>query len=75
MYAVIITQSLILRHIKHTLLEHFHDTMELQSVFYYWWLSRVLSDIGENLLLSINGAGEKITFHGCLIFNYINIVI
>ena len=74
MYAVIITQSLILRHFKHTLLEHFHDTMELQSVFYYWWLSRVLSDIGENLLLS-NGAGAKITFHDCLIFNDINIVI
>ena len=46
-YAMIITQSVAFTQIKHIVLENIYSSMEPDTIFYYWWLCYVVSDIGK----------------------------
>ena len=43
-YALVLTESIVLNQLKLFLLEYFYNSMELDTVFYYWWLGHVLMD-------------------------------
>lgn len=48
MYALVLSQSLVLNQLKLFLLARFYNSLEIETVFYYWWLGHILLDhIGE----------------------------
>ena len=48
LYALLLTVGVILNQLKMFLLQHVHNSLEPETVFYYWWLGQVVLDhIGE----------------------------
>jgi hypothetical protein len=44
LYALIITESTVLKQLKIFVLEYYYNSMELDTVFYYWWIGHVFMD-------------------------------
>lgn len=50
LYALVLTESVALNQLTLFLLEYFYNSLELDTVFYYWWLSHIFTDhIGKKL--------------------------
>ena len=47
LYALVLTGGNILKQLKILLLENGYNSLESDTVFYYWWLGHVFMDIGE----------------------------